>query len=50
MKLYIALIIILIIVLIFYIINKNINFIFKNEKFSNEYGATPNKNNTEWSI
>lgn len=49
MKLYIALIIILIIVLIFYIINKNINFIFKNEKFSNEYGATPNKNNTEWS-
>ena len=49
MKLYIALIIILIIVLIFYIINKNINFLSKNEKFSNEYGATTNKNNTEWS-
>ena len=50
MKLYITIIIILISIIIFYFINKNIVYLhYRNEKFSNEYGATPNKNNTEWS-
>lgn len=50
MKLYITIIIILISIIIFYFINKNIVYLhYRNEKFSNEYGATPNENNTEWS-